>query len=51
MLMNRDLGGRSAEGRVTAIAACQTCGTELRLSAKFCDECGAPITATTRPAE
>ena len=37
--------------RMTAATLCRTCGTELRVSAKFCDECGAPITATTRQAE
>jgi adenylate cyclase len=37
--------------RMTATTLCRTCGTELGVSAKFCDECGAPITATIRPAE
>ncbi len=33
----------SAEGRVTAIAACRTCGTEPRVHARFCHGCGSPI--------
>ncbi len=35
----------------TAGIACTTCGTELRAAAKFCDECGSPITAAAAPAE
>jgi adenylate cyclase len=31
--------------------ACAVCGTELAETAKFCSECGAPITAATKPAE
>jgi len=31
--------------------ACAVCGTELAETAKFCGECGAPITAATKPAE
>jgi class 3 adenylate cyclase len=39
-------------GRMTAAGvACAKCGTELREYAKFCDECGAPTTAATKPAE
>jgi adenylate cyclase len=34
-----------------AAISCTTCGTELRASARFCDQCGAPTTATTEPAE
>ena len=30
---------------MTAATACQTCGTELRAGARFCDGCGAPVTA------
>ena len=30
------------EWRMTAVAACVSCGTGLRENAKFCDECGAP---------
>src|SRR6516162_5578265 len=45
-------GGRDwAEGRVTAIAACRTCGTEPREGARFCDGCGAPVTAHDTRAE
>src|SRR5258708_5331870 len=35
----------------TAGSACMTCGTELRSGAKFCDECGSPIGASSTPAE
>jgi adenylate cyclase len=31
--------------------ACVTCGTELRENAKFCDECGAAVSAAVEPAE
>ena len=34
-----------------ATFACAVCGVELRPSAKFCDECGAPIAASGTPAE
>jgi class 3 adenylate cyclase len=36
---------------MTAIAACRTCGTEPRQGARFCDGCGAPITAHDTHAE
>src|SRR5271165_3930450 len=32
-----------AEGRMTAIAACPTCGTEPLEDARFCHSCGAPV--------
>src|SRR6516165_9819460 len=52
MLVNREpRGPGSAEGRVTAIAACRTCGTEPREGARFCDSCGAPVTAHDTRAE
>src|SRR6202140_2573366 len=31
--------------------ACPLCGTELGANAKFCSQCGAPITTATTPAE
>src|ERR1700736_4429871 len=31
--------------------ACGSCGTELGANAKFCSQCGAPITTATTPAE
>src|SRR6476619_2546303 len=31
--------------------ACATCGVDLRENAKFCDECGAPLTHVSRLAE
>jgi hypothetical protein len=30
---------------------CGACGTEVSAAAKFCNECGAPITVAHRPAE
>ena len=33
------------------MTACSTCSIELRENAKFCDECGAPVSAATRSAE
>jgi class 3 adenylate cyclase len=36
---------------MTAATACRTCGTELREGARFCDGCGAPITAQDTRAE
>jgi class 3 adenylate cyclase len=36
---------------MTAAAACRTCGTELREGARFCDGCGAPVTAHDTRAE
>src|SRR5271165_4681752 len=32
-----------AEGRMTAIAACPTCGTEPLEDARFCHSCGSPV--------
>jgi adenylate cyclase len=36
---------------MAAGVACVTCGTELRANAKFCDECGAAVSAGAEPAE
>ena len=36
---------------MTTAVACASCGTGLRESAKFCDECGAPIAACAESAE
>src|SRR6201984_217795 len=33
----------SAEGRMTAMAACRTCGTEPLENARFCHGCGSPV--------
>ena len=38
-------------GRMTAATACRTCGTEPREGARFCDSCGAPVTAHDTRAE
>jgi adenylate cyclase len=34
-----------------AALVCTSCGTELGANAKFCSQCGAPITTATAPAE
>src|SRR6516162_2141161 len=34
-----------------AAVECGSCGTELGANAKFCSQCGAPITTATTPAE
>ncbi len=36
---------------MTAVAACRTCGTELRETAQFCDACGSPVAAIDAHAE
>jgi class 3 adenylate cyclase len=36
---------------MTTALACTRCGAELRLSAKFCDECGSPTAVSRTPAE
>ena len=36
---------------MTAATACRTCGTEPREGARFCDGCGAPVTAQDTNAE
>jgi class 3 adenylate cyclase len=40
-----------AEGRVTAIAACRTCGTEPLENARFCHSCGSPVADVDTHAE
>ncbi|WP_424073597.1 adenylate/guanylate cyclase domain-containing protein [Mycobacterium sp.] len=35
----------------TSTVACPSCGAELRATAKFCDECGSPMTAPPKSAE
>ena len=43
---------RDGRGALTAAGlSCGSCGTELSAKAKFCSECGAPVTQATRPAE
>src|SRR6201984_3287177 len=34
-----------------AALVCGSCGTELPPNSKFCNECGAPVTTATTPAE
>jgi class 3 adenylate cyclase len=44
----------TGDGRGALTAAgllCATCGVDLRENAKFCDECGAPVTQVSRSAE
>jgi adenylate cyclase len=42
----------SSSGALTAAGLpCGSCGTELPPNSKFCSECGAPVTHTTRSAE
>ena len=36
---------------MTAATACRSCGTEPREGARFCDGCGAPVTAHDTRAE
>ena len=40
-----------AEGRVTVIAACRTCGTEPLENARFCHVCGSPVEDSDTRAE
>ena len=35
----------------TALSVCPRCGTGLRENAKFCDECGSPLTGPETHAE
>ena len=44
--------GDSSSGALTAAGLpCGSCGSELPPNSKFCSECGAPVTHTTRSAE
>src|ERR1700738_1962124 len=36
---------------MTATRACMACGAELQSTAKFCSECGAAVSAASKPAE
>ena len=36
---------------MTAVAVCQTCGTQLRENARFCPECGSPVAESAPHAE
>ena len=40
-----------AESRMTAVAACRACGTELRENARFCPGCGSPVAEPAAYAE
>jgi hypothetical protein len=44
-------GPGSAEGRMTAIAACRTCGTKPLENARFCHGCGSPVDEADTRAE
>jgi adenylate cyclase len=38
-------------GLTVTVLSCGSCGTELPLNSKFCNECGAPVTQVSRSAE
>ena len=40
-----------AEGRMTTVAACRTCGTEPLENARFCHSCGSPVNDADTHAE
>src|SRR5271170_2696713 len=46
-----DSGAGSGGGSMTAATACRMCGAEPREGARFCDGCGAPVTAHDSHAE
>ncbi len=47
-----DPSGDDGRGALTATGLlCGLCGTELSRNSKFCNECGAPVTQVSRPAE
>jgi adenylate cyclase len=46
-----DPGGDGGGGLTAMGLFCGSCRTELPPNSKFCNECGAPLTHTTRSAE
>jgi class 3 adenylate cyclase len=42
---------RDGRGALAAAASCGSCGIEVPLNSKFCNECGAPVTEVSRSAE
>src|SRR5262245_28385240 len=48
--MNSGVSG-VGEGRMTAVAACHTCGTEPLENARFCHGCGSPVAPADTHAE
>ena len=45
-------GAGDGRGALTAAGlVCGSCGTELPLNSKFCNECGAPVAQVSRSAE
>jgi class 3 adenylate cyclase len=47
-----DPSGDDGRGALTATGlSCGSCGTDLPLNSKFCNECGAPVTQATQSAE
>jgi class 3 adenylate cyclase len=46
-----DDGGDGRGGLTVAGLSCGSCGTQLGGTAKFCNECGAPVTEVSRSAE
>jgi adenylate cyclase len=44
-------GATTGWGDEMTVSTCGSCGTQLRPSAKFCDECGTPTTTTSGSAE
>jgi class 3 adenylate cyclase len=46
-----DDGGDGGGGLTATGLSCGSCGTQLGAMAKFCSECGTPVTQATQPAE
>jgi hypothetical protein len=44
-------GGDGRGGLTVAGLSCNSCGTQLGGTAKFCSECGTPVASPTRSAE